>query len=69
MPISKWLRGPLNEWCNDLLSEELIKKQGYLDFKEIEKIRIKHMSGERDFSAKLWAILMWQNWLLTHKNK
>ena len=69
VPISKWLRGPLNEWCNDLLSEELIKKQGFLDFKEIEKIRIKHMSGEKDLSSKLWAILMWQSWLLTNTKK
>lgn len=63
MPINNWLRGPLKNWANDLLSESLIKKQNYFNSKYVTKIWEAHLTSGEDNSAKLWIILMWQSWL------
>ena len=31
LPVEKWLRGPLREWVESLLSEESLKNDGYLE--------------------------------------
>ena len=63
IPINNWLRGPLKNWATDLLSESLIKRQGYLNSEMVSKSFKSHLNGEEDNSSKLWTILMWQSWL------
>jgi asparagine synthase (glutamine-hydrolysing) len=63
VPIDSWLRGPLLDWSKDLLSAELIKKDGYFDYGEIQKIYLEHQSGKYNHHHKLWNILMFQIWL------
>ena len=38
LPIAAWLRGPLKEWANDLLSTSLINKQGYLSSANVQNL-------------------------------
>ena len=63
IPINNWLRGPLKNWATDLLSESLIKRQGYLNSEMVSKSFKSHLNGDEDNSSKLWTILMWQSWL------
>ena len=63
IPINNWLRGPLKNWACDLLSESLIKRQGYLNSDSVSKIMKLHLNGNQDNSSQLWTILMWQSWL------
>lgn len=63
MPIDKWLRGPLKEWANNLLCENRIKKDGYFNWLEVQKIWNEHLSGKKNYSVQLWSILMFQAWL------
>tara|TARA_Y100001968_G_C19453240_1_gene770255 strand:- start:3319 stop:5325 length:2007 start_codon:yes stop_codon:yes gene_type:complete len=63
IPIGEWLRGPLKEWSHDLLSPEILKKQGYLNPEIIKMVLEEHMSRKYDHTNKLWSILMWQGWL------
>ena len=63
IPIDKWLRGPLLDWSKDLLNEDLIKKDGYFEYEEIQKIYLEHQSGKHNHHHKLWNILMFQMWL------
>ena len=63
IPINNWLRGPLKNWASDLLSESLIKKQGYLNSDMVSNIMKSHLNGDQDNSSQLWTILMWQSWL------
>jgi asparagine synthase (glutamine-hydrolysing) len=63
MPIGAWLRGPLRSWASDLLSPELIRRQGYLRPEPIQQLWRDHREGRADHTPRLWAVLMWQAWL------
>ena len=63
IPLGKWLRGPLNEWAEDLLSKKSITKNDYFNFKPIHESWNKHKSGKSNLSTSLWGILMFQEWL------
>jgi len=63
VPIAQWLRGPLREWAEELLNEQRLEKEGYLNPQPIIEIWRKHLSGKYDYAARLWAILMFQAWL------
>jgi asparagine synthase (glutamine-hydrolysing) len=63
MPIGAWLRGPLRPWASDLLSPELIRRQGYLRPEPIQQLWRDHREGRADHTPRLWAVLMWQAWL------
>jgi asparagine synthase (glutamine-hydrolysing) len=61
-PMAEWLRGPLREWASDLLSSDRIRREGWLDAKEISATLRLHQEGF-DSSNLLWTALMFQSWL------
>jgi asparagine synthase (glutamine-hydrolysing) len=63
IPIGQWLRGPLRDWGEELLSEWRLRKEGYLDTAVVRSLWTQHGSGRRDWAARLWNILMFQAWL------
>ena len=64
MPIGEWIRGPLNDWAETLLSEELLNKSGMLNTQTIRNRWQEHKSGQRNWHMSLWNILMFQQWLV-----
>jgi asparagine synthase (glutamine-hydrolysing) len=66
IPIGDWLRGPLHDWCEELLDEKTIIKQGFFHYSPILQIWNQHKTGEYDWTPKLWGILMFQLWLKEH---
>ncbi len=64
IPVGNWLRGPLNQWAEDLLNEKLIKDQGYFNYKNISECWKLHKSGKKNMATSLWSILMFQEWLI-----
>ncbi|MCK1655266.1 asparagine synthase (glutamine-hydrolyzing) [Bradyrhizobium sp. 149] len=63
VPIGSWLKGPLRSWASDLLSESRLRNQNLLDVSRVQECWLQHLSGRRDFSRPLWAVLMLQSWL------
>ena len=61
LPINKWLRGPLREWANDLLSLENLNDDTFLDANAIRSLWNKHING-LNMDQALWNVLMYQAW-------
>ena len=61
LPINKWLRGPLKEWAEDLLSFDNLSSDPYLDPTSIQSFWQKHKKG-MDMEQGLWNVLMYQAW-------
>jgi asparagine synthase (glutamine-hydrolysing) len=66
LPLTRWLRGPLREWAEDLLQADRLRRQGVLNPVAIRAIWAEHLSGQRDRSDHLWTVLMLQSWLDAH---
>ncbi len=67
VPLADWLRGPLKEWAEELLSSTRLKEENYFNFEIIRRIWKLHLTGKKDYSLKLWSILMFQAWLDENK--
>lgn len=63
IPIASWLRGPLREWAENLLSESRLRQEGFFHPEPIRQIWQYHVNGRADYSSKLWGVLMFQAWL------
>ena len=62
-PIGEWLRGPLKEWAEELLSEKKIKESNYLNYSPIKTFWEEHKIGKVNRQYQLWGPLMFQAWL------
>lgn len=62
IPVDHWLRGPLRDWAEDLLSVENLEDGGYLVSAPIRKAWNEHVSGRADWTTHLWTVLMFQAW-------
>lgn len=68
IPVGQWLRGPLREWAEALLDEVRLEREGYFYPAPIRQKWAEHLSGQRDHTASLWAVLMFQAWIAEVNN-
>ena len=62
IPIGEWLRGPLRDWAESLLSEQRLREAGLLDVREVRQCWQDHLSGRHNRQYQLWNVLMLEAW-------
>ena len=63
LPLGEWLRGPLRDWAGDLLSEQRLKRRGFVDPAIVRRVWADHLTGTGQGRAEaLWGVLMLEAW-------
>ena len=62
VPIAQWLRSGLKDWAGDLLDENAIRRQGFLNAEPLQRRWDEHQRG-CNWDLDLWIALTFQAWL------
>jgi asparagine synthase (glutamine-hydrolysing) len=66
IPLGSWLRGPLQEWGNALVSGSRVQHEGYLNQSLVSHAWNSHLEGKQGWHYQLWDVLVFQAWLEKH---
>ncbi|HEX5237408.1 MAG TPA: asparagine synthase (glutamine-hydrolyzing), partial [Sphingomicrobium sp.] len=62
IPVGDWLKGPLRDWAESLLEPRKLQSDGWFDSRLVRRRWNDHLTGARDGTQALWAILMFEAW-------
>jgi len=62
VPLDSWLRGPLREWAEDLLSAQNFDRFPQLNRQMINRIWAEHLAGKGHHAEQLWVVLQLLAW-------
>lgn len=62
VPFGRWLRGPLRDWAEELLSEERLAEDALLDPRAVRSMWAAHLDGKGNHEYLLWNVLMFNAW-------
>ena len=62
LPLARWLREDLREMSRDLLSDQAIRRRGYVNPAYVQWLLSEHDSGRRNFSDQLYALMVLELW-------
>jgi len=62
VPLDAWLRGPLREWAEDLLSIDSLAELPSLDSRQVRNLWQAHLKGQGHHAQQLWAVLQLLAW-------
>ena len=60
VPIGLWLRGPLRDWAEALLTPQRLAD--HFDADLIRRHWAEHLSGQANWGLQLWPVLMFEAW-------
>ncbi|MCX6270228.1 MAG: asparagine synthase (glutamine-hydrolyzing) [Bacteroidetes bacterium] len=61
VPMTRWLKGPLNYLIEEYLSEESVSASNILNFEEVSRLKKRFMSGRSDYLYnRIWALIVLQ---------
>lgn len=61
-PVRHWMRHPLRDMVNDLLSESALRASGLFSVAGVHALRSRFASGRADAGYSLWALVVFQIW-------
>ncbi len=62
LPTAAWLRGDLAAFARETLSAPTLRRQGFFRPEAVEPMLDAHVSGRRNASRQLWALLVFTLW-------
>jgi asparagine synthase (glutamine-hydrolysing) len=66
VPLTRWFRGELSGFAQDLLLGERVRQRGQLRPQAVERLLREHAAGKADHGHRLWCLLMLELWQRTH---
>jgi asparagine synthase (glutamine-hydrolysing) len=63
VPLARWFRGPLKQRVRDAVLGERLAATGWFNRSYLQHLVEAHQRGERDYSAPLWTLLMFEAFL------
>lgn len=63
VPVGEWIRDPLRDWAEDLLSAQRLRQQGFFDEPTVRARWAQYLKGGRMSSDGIWQLLMFQSWM------
>jgi asparagine synthase (glutamine-hydrolysing) len=63
VPLASWFRGPLRDRVQAVLLGPTLQDTGMFNAHYLQHLVAKHQSGARDYSAPIWALLMFDAFL------
>ena len=63
VPLARWFRGPLKQRVRDAVLGDRLGATGWFNREYLEHLVQAHQSGASDYSAPLWALLMFEAFL------
>ncbi len=62
LPVFEWMEDKLMQYCNELLSEDRLKKHGLLNVKGVKRIMDSYFTGNKSNAGRVWNLMMFQVW-------
>ncbi len=63
VPLARWFRGPLRQRVRDAVLGERLADTGWFDAGALRQLVDAHQNGQRDHSAPLWTLMMFEAFL------
>ncbi|MFT7724553.1 MAG: amidotransferase 1, exosortase A system-associated [Roseateles sp.] len=63
VPLARWFRGPLRQRVRDAVLGERLADTGWFEPAYLRQLVDRHQSGQSDFSAPLWTLMMFEGFL------
>jgi asparagine synthase (glutamine-hydrolysing) len=60
VPIRHWLRQDLHDWAHGIVDESGTAE--FLDLQVVRRMLAEHRAGPRDYSRRIWAVLVFMLW-------
>ena len=65
-PAAAWLRGELEPFARETLSEATLRRQGFFQPEAVTRLVDEHVAGKEDRSRQLWGLLAFTLWHERH---
>jgi asparagine synthase (glutamine-hydrolysing) len=62
VPVGVWFRGNLRDFFSDVLLSSRARERGYFEPRFIQRILDEHVTGRRDHTLRLWALVVFELW-------